>query len=183
MRLFVALEPPPAVLDEVEAALAPVRPQAPHLRWARREQWHITLAFLGEVADATLEDLAVRLARVAHRHAPLALGFAGAGRFDGRVLWSGVRGDREHLRRLAVATSAAARRAGIGMEDRRFRPHLTLARAREPVDLRPWVEALGSFAGRSWTASELHLVRSRLGPVPAYNTIQIWPLTGRGAAE
>jgi RNA 2',3'-cyclic 3'-phosphodiesterase len=77
---------------------------------------------------------------------------------------------------------AAARRAHVDVEDRPYRPHLTLARGREGADLRPVVDVLAGFAGRTWTAGELHLVRSHLGAGPErtsrYETLTSWALTG-----
>ncbi|MDQ3989518.1 MAG: RNA 2',3'-cyclic phosphodiesterase [Actinomycetota bacterium] len=179
MRLFVALTPPDVVAEELAARVALLRELAPELRWSRPEQWHLTLAFLGEVGDAARDDIACRLERAARRHAPLPLSFAGGGRFGGRVLWAGVRGDREALRRLAESVRAAARRARLPVEERPYRPHLTLARAAD-VELRPLVEQLASFEGREWVAEELHLVRSRLGAGPGgtalYEPVASWPL-------
>ena len=184
MRLFVALTPPPSAVAEVLDATAGVRTAHPELRWTPPEQWHLTLAFLGEVDDRARDDLAARLGRAASRHPPLTLSFAGAGRFGDRVLWSRVRGDVEALRRLAASVQAAARRAKLSVEDRPYHPHLTLARSREPADLRPLVEALSGISGRDWVAAELHLVRSHLGKGPGgsarYETLTSWPLTGRG---
>jgi 2'-5' RNA ligase len=51
MRLFVAITPPPAALGELEAAVAPVRGQWPELRWTGHPDWHVTLAFLGEIGE------------------------------------------------------------------------------------------------------------------------------------
>lgn len=179
MRLFVALIPPAEIVDEVVAAIGSAQTVGPTLRWVRREQLHLTLAFLGEVGDDALRGLTARLHRVANRHASVTLSFAGGGRFGDRVLWTRVHGDREQLRRLAESVAAAARRSGISIDDRPYRPHLTLARSREPVDLRPPVAALGAFAGSSWTAEQLHLVRSHLGRVATYETLYSWPLAGR----
>ena len=182
MRLFVALVPLPAVLDEVATAVERVRDRIPDLRWAARQQWHLTLAFLGEVAPDTVPNLSDRLARAARRHEPMPLAFAGAGRFDGRVLWLGVRGARQPLSALAGSVGAAARRIGIAVQDRAYRPHLTLARSNEPVDLRPLVDELRGFEGTEWSPAEVELIRSRLGKgPPVYETVGRWPL-GRGSS-
>lgn len=184
MRLFVALVAPADVLTHLRAAIGAVRREpvardlADALRWTRTDQWHVTLAFLGEVGESAMPDLTARLGRAAHRHGPLGLAFTGCGRFGGRVLWAGVAGDRDPLGRLASSVGAAARRAGIEVDDRRYRPHVTLARARAPVDLRPLAAALSSYAGPTWTAVDVHLVRSRLGPHPSYDDVAVWPLGG-----
>lgn len=183
MRLFVALVPPDRVLDEVARAAGAVSDLAPTLRWARREQWHVTLAFLGEVDESKLPELTERLGRAAHRHGPMNLGFAGAGRFDGRVLWTAVRGDRDRLERLAQSIAAAARRSGIDVDERPFKPHLTLARSKVPTDLRPLVTALHDFESSAWTATDVHLVRSTLGAMPTYETLAQWPLASPSDRE
>jgi 2'-5' RNA ligase len=182
MRLFVAVSPPPDALDELRSATAAVRAAHPQLRWTRPDQWHLTLAFLGDVDDEARADLSGRLGRTAARHPPMRLALNGAGRFGDRVLWTRVTGDLVALRGLAASVRAASVRAGIDVEDRPYRPHLTLARGREGADLRPVVDALARFAGRSWTAGELHLVHSRLGAGPErtsrYTPLATWPLTG-----
>lgn len=180
MRLFAALMPPDDVLDEVERALAPHVGQVPGLRWPERITWHITLGFFGEVPDHVLPELEVRLARAVRRYEPLTLAFAGFGAFSSarraRVLWAGVTGDS--LTRLATSLQAGARRAGATeTDDKRFHPHLTLARAKAELDLRPLVESLSEFSGSTWRAPSVHLVRSHLGPPVRYESLAEWALT------
>src|ERR1700733_4997384 len=97
MRLFVAIAPPPDVLDELDARAAPLRTARGDLRWTSREAWHVTLAFLGAVDETALTRLLPRLERAADRHHEIRLAFTGAGAFPnaGRanVLWSGLSGD------------------------------------------------------------------------------------------
>ena len=176
MRLFVAVTPPAPVLDHLAAAVADVRAGCPAdldaaLTWTLPAQWHVTLAFLGEVDDATADRLGRRLARLAGRHQPVRLAVAGAGGFGSarraRVLWVGVHGDRKPLRRLAQGVSAAAGRERIEVASGRgYRPHLTLARARQPTDVRPLTERLAAYVGPKWTAGSYALVRSRLAAGP-----------------
>ena len=182
MRLFVGLAPPPAVLDDLDAACAPVRPLRGDLRWTSREAWHITLAFLGEVTDPSLTRLLPRLERAARRHHPFPLSVAGAGAFPSaaraNVLWSGLSGDRRALAELAASVGAGARRAGAAPLDagRQFRPHLTLARCRTPADVRTIVASLEEYQGPQWTAEEIYLIRSRPGGQPRYETLGTWKL-------
>jgi 2'-5' RNA ligase len=182
MRLFVAVTPPQEALDELSSATAAMRSAHPELRWTRPDQWHLTLAFLGGVDDQARSDLSTRLGRAAIQHPAMKLALHGAGRFGDRVLWTRVAGDVVALRGLAASVRAVARRARVDVEDRPYRPHLTLARGREGADLRPVVDALAGFAGRTWTADQLHLVRSHLGAGPErtsrYEISASWTLTG-----
>lgn len=158
MRLFAALLPPTAALDEIEAAVAPYQ-DTPRLRWTVRADWHITLAFYGDVPEPTRH-----LADVAATHPPRALTLTGAGAFNDRHLWLGVQGNL-----TALATACA-----ITLETRPYRPHLTLAHNRGRDSLQPFTNALAPYQGTPWTATELHLMRSAHG----YTSIASWPLTG-----
>ena len=184
MRLFVAIAPPSAVLDELDALVEPLRAGRPDLRWTNREAWHVTLAFLGQVDESAAARLLPCLERAARWHDQMRLGFAGAGAFPAaaraNVLWSGLSGDRRALAGLAESVAAGASRAGATPPDkgRRFQPHLTLARCRTPADVTGLVSALGGYQGQPWTADRVHLVRSRLGATehPRYTSLASWPL-------
>jgi RNA 2',3'-cyclic 3'-phosphodiesterase len=184
MRLFVAIAPPAAVLDELDALAGPLRAGRQDLRWTNREAWHVTLAFLGQVDESAATRLLRRRENAARRHHVFRLAFSGAGAFPAatraNVLWSGLSGDRGTLAHLAESVAAGASRAGAPPPDkgRRFRPHLTLARCRTPVDVTELVAALEGYQGPSWPADHIHLVRSRLGATeyPRYTTLGSWPL-------
>ncbi|MFD9329664.1 RNA 2',3'-cyclic phosphodiesterase [Streptomyces sp. NPDC060065] len=186
MRLFAAVLPPEDVTSELGSVVEELRglPGAGALRWTGRPGWHYTLAFYGEVAEEVLPDLSARLERAAHRTAPFPLAVRGGGQFGkGRALWAGAEGDLPALRLLADRAESAARKAGVEMgEHRRYRAHLTVARSRDEVEVRPYLDALASFTSRTWTVRELFLVRSNLprsglpGEQPRYETVARWPL-------
>lgn len=171
MRLFVAVALPPDVVAHLDAHLVRVRRRFPELRWVPPERWHLTLTFLGDVDPARVGALDERLARAAGRTTQHRLHLEQGGRFGQRVLWTGVGGQRHLLRRLAERTSAAARRAGLDVEDRPYRPHLTVARAVRPVDLRPAVAQLADYTGPEWPVAAVELVRSTLGAAPRYECL------------
>ncbi|MGV9690713.1 RNA 2',3'-cyclic phosphodiesterase [Streptomyces sp. NPDC003444] len=188
MRLFAAVLPPPERLDELGQVVDRLHrlPGADGVRWTARAGWHLTLAFMGEVEDAALPELRARLERAASRTPPFSLRLHGGGHFGRRALWAGVAGDLDALRLLAERSDAAARRAGIAMEEhRRYRAHLTVARGRgDGMDPGPFLEVLDGFEGGRWEAGELTLVRSRLpvggarGERPRYERVGGWPLGG-----
>ncbi|MCL8015131.1 RNA 2',3'-cyclic phosphodiesterase [Streptomyces sp. AS02] len=190
MRLFAAVLPPEDVTRELAAEVAELRglPGADRLRWTGRAGWHFTLAFYGEVDDDLVPDLSARLERAAHRTPSFPLALSGGGQFGhGRALWAGAEGDLATLRLLADRSEAAARKAGVPMgEHRRYKAHLTVARSRSAVDVRPYVATLAEFTSRTWTVAELALVRSNLpksgvaGEQPRYEAVARWPLGGAG---
>lgn len=185
LRLFAAVLPPAPAVDELRTAVAPLHglPGGRGLRWTAPAGWHFTLAFLGEVDEVLLPELYGRLERAAHRSEPFPLRVHGGGRFDGRALWAGAAGGLDALRLLAERAHAAARRAGVPMEEHRhYKPHLTLARSRAEADLSPFTAALEGFEGTPWEADTLSLVRSDLpvsgvpGEQSRYEVVESWPL-------
>ena len=179
----MALVPPVAVLDDLDRAVGALRTARTDLRWSVRSDWHVTLAFLGEVAAPAADRLAPELAQAARRHPPLSLAFSGAGAFPdparARVLWGGLDGDHPALAELAASMATAAKRAGAPPPDagRPFRPHLTLARSRRaPADLRDLVATLDGYRARPWRAERVELIESHLGGQPRYTSIGGWPL-------
>lgn len=174
MRLFAALAVAPAAREHLLSALGSA---AGALQPAR---WHLTLAFYGTLPTRRLADLQTRLARCARRTAGLELSLGGAGIFGGAdrgVLWCGVQGDLDRLRRLAASSAAAGGRVGALTPARPYRPHLTLARlrGRDPAAA---LAILANYHGPPWAAGELILVRSVLGPEPRYLTVASFPLGG-----
>ncbi|MBM7052914.1 RNA 2',3'-cyclic phosphodiesterase [Streptomyces durocortorensis] len=187
-RVFLALAPPDDAKDELAQALRPAYDAYPRMRWNRIEDWHITLAFLGELPVAAVPPLMPPLAALAARQRPLRLALHGGGHFDERVLWTGVTGDLGGLHRLAIDVRALIRECGVSFPDRPLRPHLTLARSRRGDHAAP-VEAaagLATFTGRGWEAGRLHLVGSNIGRGPGpihYRDIQSWDFRhGAGGA-
>jgi 2'-5' RNA ligase len=171
VRAFVALDLPEAARGVVEETVSRLRREGDGLSWVPPERWHVTLTFLGKVDDLTLSRLSSRLDRAARRTPPFELRLEGGGRFGHRVLWARVFDAQDRLKRLAERTTAAARREGLDVGDTSRRPHVTLARARRPADLRPLVMALGELSTPVGRVDEVLLVRSILGPLPRYETL------------
>ncbi|MGW0969612.1 RNA 2',3'-cyclic phosphodiesterase [Streptomyces sp. NPDC002516] len=181
VRVFIALAPPDHAKEELARELRPAYGTHPHMRWNRIEDWHITLAFLGELPVATVPLLRPPLAALAAARRPPSLALRGGGDFDDRVLWSGIGGDLEELQALAGEVRATVRDCGVVFEERPFRPHLTLARARrgDHSSAGEIARGLAGFTGRPWAAERLHLVGSNFGrssgPIH-YRDIKAWPL-------
>ncbi|MFD4263518.1 RNA 2',3'-cyclic phosphodiesterase [Streptomyces sp. NPDC058534] len=190
MRLFAAVLPPEDVTAALAAEVAVLRrlPGAGGLRWTGRPGWHFTVAFYGEVDDDLVPELSARLERAARRTEPFELALRDGGHFGhGRALWVGADGGLATLRLLAERAESAGRKAGVAMgEHRRYKPHLTVARSRDAFDVRPYVETLDGFSSRTWTVTDLALVRSHLpksgvpGEQPRYETVARSPLGASG---
>jgi 2'-5' RNA ligase len=178
VRLFVAVDLPAEVVGHLSGL---ARPELASLRWTTPEQWHVTVRFLGEVPASDLEGAAGLVAAL--DTVPDALAAAGVGRveaslgpasawFPGRqVLQVPVAGLDELAGAVALVTGA------WGDEERGFRGHLTLARAR--ARLRGPASLAGVAVAASWVVAELVLYSSSLGPGgPRYTVLHRVALPG-----
>lgn len=173
MRLFVAIELPEDVLRLVEGL---PRPNLPKLRWTTREQWHVTLRFLGEVADPgpvaeALTGVSAALRQVSAEEVEVALGPAVAWFTGRRILQVPVTG-AEVLADVVIATTASF---GEPPEPGPFTGHLTLARVRGPG--KGPANLAGTPVRASWKVDEIALVSSTLGTGGAhYEILEKLPL-------
>jgi 2'-5' RNA ligase len=177
-RLFVAVWPPPEVLDVVRAL---PRVERPGVRWTRPDQWHVTLRFLGSVDDAGVAAVAAALATAAASVRPpveASLGSAVA-RLGRGVVCIDVAG------LAAVAAAVVEATAGFGRppEDRPFHGHLTLARVKPGTG---GVRSLGvsgtPVAAPPWRVEAIDLVESQLHPHGArYRSVASFPLGPPGS--
>ncbi len=170
MRMFVALVPPEHALEDLAGFVEPRQEAGAPFRWTVPEQWHVTLAFLADVADRHVDDLTERLGRAAARRTPFEVTLAGGGAFPdparAKVLFAGVHTDGVELQRLATGARAAAAKAGTEVDGGRFHPHVTLARTGRPVQATRWLRVLDAYRGPTWIADEVALVASHLGEGP-----------------
>jgi RNA 2',3'-cyclic 3'-phosphodiesterase len=171
VRLFFAVELPQRV-QRVLGQLRPPGGDEPRgdYRWSDPTLLHVTLAFLGEQPPERLDSLQTigRDAARASRTGTLRLGAPGsfgANRAP-RVLWVGLEGDIAALQSLQARLNEGLRLGGFDVEDRPFRPHITLARRREsarggaPPGWPPQISSRHS----AFPVEHLTLFQSRLSP-------------------
>src|SRR5712692_4349502 len=136
LRLFVGIEFPP----ELKLGLSLLETAIPGARWVDAGNLHLTLRFIGEIPEDLAADVDEALARLKPRRFTLQL--AGAGIFGGNkphAVWVGVERHPD-LVRLRDKIEQALIRTGLAPEQRRFAPHVTLARLRDPA-----LDQLGHF--------------------------------------
>jgi 2'-5' RNA ligase len=135
VRAFIAIEIPAEVRRGAMDAAERLAQIAAGFRVPAEANFHLTLAFLGEIADAKIFPLTTELGRALYGWEPFVMSLRGAGRFPPRgrprVVWIGVADGKDSCERLARDVGRACALAGVAVDDKPFRPHLTLARARD----------------------------------------------------
>ncbi len=161
MRLFAALPLP----DAIARPLQGVQHGVPGARWRPRENLHITLAFYGDTPPVLADELDMHLATIRVPALHVQLGEAGTfGRKKPRALWIGVRPDPA-LDALAAACRAAAAKAGLVCDHKKYRPHITLAycKGTSSADAARFCARMASFSLPAFTLDHFGLYQSQLG--------------------
>ena len=176
-RIFVAIGLPPElrqyVADAADAAQLPGRR-------VDDADLHVTLRFLGDVDEVSFDRLLMAMDDQ-HWPAPFALRLGSLGAFPNAraatVAWVGV-DDSAALAEIHARVEDACDAAGLGREERPFRPHLTVARVRPPADIRPTVRDFPPLAV-SFAVDRIVVLRSHAGrPGSKYELLESFPFDG-----
>jgi 2'-5' RNA ligase len=136
IRAFIAVELPEDLkkeLSEMEAQLKKASP--PVVKWVDPNSIHVTLKFLGEISEDSIEELMLAIEESAQGTLPFQLEVRGLGAFPNlerpQVLWVGVKGELEKIIQLQKSIESNTEQLGFPRESRVFSPHLTLGRVRD----------------------------------------------------
>jgi RNA 2',3'-cyclic 3'-phosphodiesterase len=186
VRLFVALEIPPELRARFAGLIEELRGLAPQLRWVPAQNLHMTLKFIGYVADERRATIETALAKIRSPER-LTLRFSSLGFFPNdkrpRVFWAGTEAPPA-LAALAAEIDQALGRLEIPPETRAFSPNVTLARSAESQKRLPPVfhSAVAARAGASFgefATGHFALVESKLKASGAeYTTLRAFPFVG-----
>ena len=186
MRAFIAINPPADVRDRLHDAARPLRELSLPVRWVSPESLHLTLEFLGRVADDRVGGLAAAIEGATAGLGPFPLELAGFGAFPKpsrpRVLWAGIQPD-DRLAAVQAAVEAAMAEQGFEPEDRPFHPHVTLGRARRGASGRKLSAVEGAIAelehSDRFEVTSVDLMRNQLRPGGArYEVVRAVELAG-----
>lgn len=192
MRLFFGLPIPEALrrqLTEIQESIKASLPAGAY-RWTQPALFHVTLAFLGEVAENDVQEVCDRAAEVCQGYAPKSLGFTRFGCFPSettpRVLWVGCSAENPAtaaLSKLGSELAQACGRFGDGKPESQIILHVTLARSnRRPspvtsLQVRQHLESRPTLELAEAPIREAILYQSHLGQGPArYQPIGHFPL-------
>ncbi|MGH1412563.1 MAG: RNA 2',3'-cyclic phosphodiesterase [Pelagimonas sp.] len=174
MRLFLALPLPDHAVSDIET----IQSRLPDGRAVPPENLHLTLVFLGDQDEAILGPLHDALLTL--RAAPITLTLSGVADFGGRfgqAIGLAAEGGPALLD-LQSRIRSRLHGAGIHLERRRFRPHVTLSRLSGKTDPAPVLNALIGAKAGPMTLTSFGLYQSTLHDQGAYyDTLSSYPLS------
>lgn len=134
VRAFIAVEIDSTVREALARMQDVLRQADARVGWVAPPNIHCTLVFLGDIFAGQISPASGALRRAAGRAAPFSLDVAGLGFFgpprSPRVIWAGIAGDTSPLARLQTDLSVELAAAGLQLEAKPFKPHLTIGRVR-----------------------------------------------------
>ena len=186
LRLFLAINLPPAERQAIYDAVAPLRAAARGVAWVAADKLHLTLKFIGAQSAEAADALRAAIAPAASRAAAATLALGGLGAFPDlrapRVIWMRVQPD-PRLELLHHDLEIACADAGYELDGRTFRPHITLGRVRErlaPPEARALADAARGvhYRGRARAATVEIMVTEQSAQGSRYRALTSLALAG-----
>lgn len=178
MRLFIALDPSAGQREKLQALQLRLARSLDGVKWVRPEGLHLTLKFLGEREPGVVPSIIAVMQKAAASASPFELQFGGASVFPSpgraRIIWSGILRGADETINLAASLEKELAKKGFPPENRPFRAHITLGRARRPLPVKELLRLLdleNSFATGPAPAAAMRLYESRLTRQGAHYTV------------
>lgn len=140
------------------------------VRWEQVEKLHVTMKFLGKTSADRLEEVIRRVHEIAHGEEKFHLSLSGTGVFPSkakpRIFWVGLDDPAQTLSRIAEGLNKELVPLGFEPETRRFRPHITIGRSRDPQRLSDTVQRHleAQIEPVAFEVTELVVYESKLEP-------------------
>jgi len=144
MRIFISIELPETIKDNIAGAVNKMRTMLTPVKWVEKKNLHITLKFLGWVEDEKVKGLEDCVAECVKGFGAFELEFSGMGAFPDlkrpRVIWVGTKDGAESSKELADKIDCEISEKGFREEEREYTPHLTVGRIKERIDVAPLMD-------------------------------------------
>ncbi len=186
MRIFAALEVPEEIKDLMSVAQRELKRSDADVAWVEPHNMHLTLKFFGETDDVSAKGIGRVLDSVSSGIQPFECSLEGMGAFPNilnpRVIWSGVRLNRDKIEKMAASIDSGANEIGFDKEERPYSAHVTLGRVRSSRNM----PELSRFLKKPlvpevfFNVDRIHLFKSTLSSRgPVYSVMHTSVLGGK----
>ncbi len=169
IRCFVAIEIPETIQMLLTSTQEELRKYIRGASWVKRGNIHLTLKFLGDVAPNQISVIKNVIEQVTDTRSPFSMELGGIGAFPNlsrpRIIWAGVKTGADEVAAIAREIDVGLGRHGYERDKKSFRPHLTLARLKRRVNLKPLVDVFHQYDtinGARMIVKQIRVVQSNL---------------------
>ena len=180
VRTFIAIKLTPEIISNISRVQEELKRTSAQVKWVKPENIHLTLKFLGHVTPEELEKVKITTKETLGPFAPFEMGVASLGAFPKikypRVIWVGIDGGREELKRIAFSIEENLSKIGFAKEKRPFSPHLTLGRVKSSKGRERLIEAFTKLKASNlgnMRVTQISVMKSELKPQgPIYTSLE-----------
>ncbi len=182
MRLFIAVDVDDRIRQECIKLIGSLKESGADLKTVSPENLHITLKFLGDVREDHVKRISDILEEFSQSLEPFNIRFSVMGYFGGvrfpRIIWVGISEGRDTIAKMV--TELNEKLSWVRNEDKKPRPHLTLARVKTPRNSDRLIETIQSLRDvklGELSVKEIKLKKSTLKPDgPVYSDLKTFRL-------
>jgi 2'-5' RNA ligase len=178
-RLFIGIPIKKEIREVLHRWCKELKSSFPFDKWIHPDDYHITLKYLGETDNTTIQQIKERLIQVAKSIEPFMVTLKDLGTFgpshSPRILWTDVKGNTKELGALNQRIEEVMKEIGFAKEDRAYNPHLTLARRYKGESFQPDFLSKTNHPNEDllqWEIVEMVLYESHLKRVPMYEAVE-----------
>jgi 2'-5' RNA ligase len=177
IRCFVAIEISETIQTLLTCVQEELRKDIRGASWVKRGNIHLTLKFLGDIAPNQISTIKNAIEQVVGTRSPFLMEIGSIGAFPNltrpRIIWAGVKTGADEVTAIAKEIDIGVSRHGYARDEKLFRPHLTLARLKSRINLKPLVSVFqlyDTISGATMVVNEIRVVQSHLRPSGAVYT-------------
>ena len=177
LRAFISVSIPREIVNIKKMLQSTIHSKGAKIKWVKDGNMHLSLKFIGHTPESSVEDLNKTLKSVTKEFSPISLSIIGPGCFPRpervRTLWVGIAGEIDKLDDLVNAINGNLSQLGFPIQERKFIPHITLARIKYPQKHTPDVTQFlnTTFTELPMKISRINLMSSQLFSKGAVYTI------------
>jgi len=170
MRIFIALELSDEIKGELSRLEGRLKEARADIKWAKPENIHLTLKFLGDIEESNIEEIKNALGGISSSEKPFEISLFKLGAFPSlnqpRVIWAGIDKGCSEAENIAARVADALKKIGFPKEERPFSAHLTLGRVKSGKNKAGLKDMLASLEVRpkSCVINKITLFQSTLAP-------------------
>ena len=170
IRTFIAVPVPEPLFNLREKLKATISEKTGKIRWLRKDQIHLTMKFLGDTTEDSINDVRHVMQKVADEFKPFNISIQKTGCFPKierpRVMWIGVSGELDKLYQLVEKIQKKLNPLGFPKDEKKYHPHITIARAKYPQKKTPDISTFlnTSFDPIPFPIKKVQFISSELFP-------------------